>query len=122
MACSAALPARPGKIFSFAESGPLRYQARRGLKFSRAMSSALNHRAEAATVSRIEAQPITPGAPERLEHAAMRQTWKRLTFLHWPYDPELVRPLLPEGVELDTFDNTAWVGLVPFEIYNFPGL
>jgi uncharacterized protein YqjF (DUF2071 family) len=86
------------------------------------MSSALNHRAEAATGNRIEARPITPCAPERLERAAMRQTWKRLTFLHWPFDPALVRPLLPEGLELDTFDNAAWVGLVPFEIYNFPGL
>jgi uncharacterized protein YqjF (DUF2071 family) len=33
-----------------------------------------------------------------------------------------LRPLLPKGLELDTFDNAAWVGLVPFEIYNFPGL
>jgi uncharacterized protein YqjF (DUF2071 family) len=86
------------------------------------MFSALNHRAEAATASRIEAQPITPCAPERLEHPSMRQTWKRLTFLHWPFDPPLIRPLLPKGLELDTFDNAAWVGLVPFEIYNFPGL
>jgi len=23
---------------------------------------------------------------------------------------------------LDTFDNTAWIGLVPFEIYDFPGI
>jgi uncharacterized protein len=72
------------------------------------MFSALNHRAEAATVSPIDARPITPRAPERLKHAAMRQTWKRLTFLHWPFDPALVRPLLPEGLELDTFDNAAW--------------
>jgi len=82
----------------------------------------LNHRAEAVTASRIEAQPITPWAPECLDHAAMRQTWKRLTFLHWHFDAALVRPLLPKGLELDTFDNAAWVGLVPFEIYNFPGL
>ncbi len=52
----------------------------------------------------------------------MRQTWKRLTFLHWPYDPALVRPLVPKGLELDTFDNAAWIGLVPFEIYNVPGI
>jgi uncharacterized protein len=52
----------------------------------------------------------------------MSQTWKRLTFLHWPYDPELVRPLVPKGLELDTFDSVAWIGLVPFEIYNLPGL
>jgi len=82
----------------------------------------LNHRAEAATASRIEAQPITPWAPQRIGRAAIRQTWKRLTFLHWPYEPTLVRPLLPRGLELDTFDNAAWIGLVPFEIHNSPGL
>jgi uncharacterized protein YqjF (DUF2071 family) len=52
----------------------------------------------------------------------MRQTWRRLTFLHWPYAPDLIRPLIPEGLRLDTFDNDAWVGLVPFEIYDFPGI
>ncbi len=52
----------------------------------------------------------------------MQQTWKCLTFLHWPYDPTWVRPLLPSGLELDTFDNAAWIGLVPFEIHNFPGI
>ncbi len=86
------------------------------------MCCALNHRAEAATASRIEPQPITPWAPQRVERAAMQQTWKRLTFLHWRYDPALVRPLLPSGLELDTFDNAAWIGLVPFEIHNVPGI
>ena len=52
----------------------------------------------------------------------MRQTWRRLTFLHWPYAPHLVRPFIPTGLELDTFDEAAWVGLVPFEIYDFPGI
>ena len=52
----------------------------------------------------------------------MQQTWKRLTFLHWPYEPALVQPLLPRGLELDTFNNAAWIGLVPFEIHNFPGI
>jgi uncharacterized protein YqjF (DUF2071 family) len=52
----------------------------------------------------------------------MNQTWRRLTFLHWPYAPHLIRPLLPAELELDTFDNAAWVGLVPFEIYDCPGI
>jgi uncharacterized protein len=92
------------------------------LKFTLAMSCALNPRAEAATASRIEPQPIAPWAPQRVERAAMQQTWKRLTFLHWRYDPAVVRPLLPGGLELDTFDDAAWIGLVPFEIYNVPGI
>jgi len=52
----------------------------------------------------------------------MRQTWRQLTFLHWPYPPDAVRPLLPAGLRLDTFANTAWVGLIPFEIHNLTGL
>lgn len=46
----------------------------------------------------------------------MRQTWRRLTFLHWRYRPAIVQRLLPAGLDLDVFDEHAWVGLVPFEI------
>jgi uncharacterized protein len=52
----------------------------------------------------------------------LRQSWRRLTFLHWPYTPDLIRPFIPEALELDTFDQAAWVGLVPFEIYGTPGV
>lgn len=54
--------------------------------------------------------------------AAMRQTWRRLTFLHWRYPAATVRPLLPPGLELDVFEDGAWVGLVPFEIHNLAGV
>ena len=46
----------------------------------------------------------------------MRQTWSDLTFLHWPYDASLVRPLVPKELDLDLYDGKAWVGLVPFRI------
>jgi len=52
----------------------------------------------------------------------MRQTWRRLTFLHWPCAADRIRRLIPPGLDLDTFDNTAWIGLVPFEIYGTPGI
>ncbi|EQD83749.1 YqjF family protein [Saccharopolyspora erythraea] len=35
-----------------------------------------------------------------------------VTFLHWPYDPERIRPLLPAGTEPDVFDGRAWIGVV----------
>jgi uncharacterized protein YqjF (DUF2071 family) len=44
----------------------------------------------------------------------MYQDWRILTFLHWRYPPEIVQELLPAGLEVDTFDGDAWVGLVPF--------
>jgi len=44
----------------------------------------------------------------------MEQTWERLTFLHWPFDPAIVQTHLPEGLRVETFDGVAWVALVPF--------
>jgi uncharacterized protein YqjF (DUF2071 family) len=44
----------------------------------------------------------------------MVHSWDELTFLHWRYQPELVQRLLPDGLSVETFDGSAWVGLVPF--------
>ena len=44
----------------------------------------------------------------------MIHRWDLLSFLHWGYDPEVVQALLPPGLVVDTFDDRAWVGLVPF--------
>lgn len=44
----------------------------------------------------------------------MRPKWLHLLFLHWAYDAEAVQKLLPAGLEVDTFDGHAYVGLVPF--------
>lgn len=44
----------------------------------------------------------------------MLQKWRDLTFLHFPVQPEVVQRTLPAGLEVDTFDGQAWIGLVPF--------
>ncbi len=46
----------------------------------------------------------------------MAQTWHNLLFAHWPVAPELLRPHLPPGLTLDTFDGQAWVGLILFRL------
>jgi uncharacterized protein YqjF (DUF2071 family) len=46
----------------------------------------------------------------------MLQRWDQLTFLHWRYEPAVVQRLLPEGLTAETFDSSAWVGLVPFRM------
>lgn len=46
----------------------------------------------------------------------MYQTWKKLLFLHWPMPPERLRPLIPEGLEIETWQGMAWVGVTPFTI------
>jgi uncharacterized protein len=46
----------------------------------------------------------------------MFQAWNRLTFLHWPYPPEVIRRLIPPSLDLDTFAGAAWIGLTPFTV------
>jgi uncharacterized protein YqjF (DUF2071 family) len=45
-----------------------------------------------------------------------RQSWQDLLLAHWPIDTASLRPLVPSSLQLDEFDGTAWVGLVPFRI------
>jgi len=52
--------------------------------------------------------------PER--NWLMRQTWKNLLFLHYPISPEKLREKIPSGLPIDTFDGSAWIGVVPFDM------
>ena len=49
---------------------------------------------------------------------AMTMSWCDLLFAHWPIDRAVLRELVPQGLELDTFDGRAWVGVVPFRMAN----
>jgi hypothetical protein len=44
----------------------------------------------------------------------MTQRWNDLLFAHWPVPATSIRSLVPEELKLDTFDGSAWVGVVPF--------
>jgi uncharacterized protein len=46
----------------------------------------------------------------------MHQRWNNLLFLHWPIDPLLLRPLIPDDLAIDTFEGTAWIGITPFHL------
>lgn len=46
----------------------------------------------------------------------MLHTWKRLLFLHWRVDPGCVQARLPAGLTVETYDGSAWMGIVPFEM------
>lgn len=39
-----------------------------------------------------------------------------MSFLHFSCDPSEIRPLIPKGLDVDTFEGRAWVGLVPFHM------
>lgn len=59
---------------------------------------------------------ISSWPPERIVSRTMRQRWSDLAFLHWAFPPEAVQRLLPDELRVDLFDDTAWVGIVPFRL------
>ena len=46
----------------------------------------------------------------------MKQTWHDLLFAHWPLPAEILRPLVPSQLTLDTFDSQAWLAVTPFRM------
>ena len=67
---------------------------------------------QAATLDRTEHRPW----PLPDGRWVMGQTWDDLLFAHWPVDAEALRAHLPEGLELDTWEGDAWVGITPFVV------
>ncbi len=46
----------------------------------------------------------------------MRMVWHDLLFANWPVKAEVLRPLIPPALEVDTFDGEAWISIVPFRM------
>ena len=46
----------------------------------------------------------------------MQQTWNDLLFAHWPVTLEVLRPLVPSQLQLDTYDGKCWVAITPFHM------
>jgi uncharacterized protein YqjF (DUF2071 family) len=45
-----------------------------------------------------------------------RMSWHEMLFMHWPVNECHLKSLLPAGVELESFDGQAWIGIVPFRM------
>jgi uncharacterized protein YqjF (DUF2071 family) len=45
-----------------------------------------------------------------------RQSWCDLLFAHWPVRAGMLRGVVPDALELQEFDGTAWLGVVPFRM------
>lgn len=58
----------------------------------------------------------SPDPPRRVSQPMIFQAWRDVAFLHWPFDPEVVRPLIPSAFDVDTFRGKAWVSLISFSI------
>jgi len=65
--------------------------------------------------------------PTDLDRAALRhrpegrpvihQVWGKLLFMHWRVEEDLLRPLVPDGLEIDTHDGSAWIAVTPFTMW-----
>jgi uncharacterized protein YqjF (DUF2071 family) len=42
--------------------------------------------------------------------------WTDLLFMHWRVSEVQLRPLVPASLPIDTFDGSAWVAVVPFQM------
>ena len=73
--------------------------------------SAASHRTLPSPESRLAQSEATRG-----RSPVMFQRWSELLFLHWTTDPEVVQSTLPRGLYVDTFEERAWIGLVPFRM------
>lgn len=45
-------------------------------------------------------------------------TWRDGLFVHWPVDPAAVRPQVPDELSLETYDDDAWISVLPFVLTN----
>ena len=48
----------------------------------------------------------------------MHQRWEELLFLHWAFEPQIIAKVLPPNLRVDTFEDKAWLGIVPFSMRN----
>src|SRR6267143_1680494 len=46
----------------------------------------------------------------------MAQSWHDLLFAHWQVDAAALRPFLPSQLQIDTFEGSAWLAVVPFRM------
>lgn len=51
----------------------------------------------------------------------MAQTWEHLLFAHWEVDPVRLARLIPSGLEVDLWQDRAWVGILPFRMTDVHG-
>jgi uncharacterized protein YqjF (DUF2071 family) len=44
----------------------------------------------------------------------LTERWNDLLFAHWPVPAPSLAPLIPEGLQVDSFQGWAWLGVMPF--------
>jgi hypothetical protein len=46
----------------------------------------------------------------------MRQSWRDVLFMHWPMPAAVLRRMVPEPLEVETFAGEAWISISPFVV------
>ncbi|WP_285396000.1 DUF2071 domain-containing protein [Lysinibacillus sp. fls2-241-R2A-57] len=46
----------------------------------------------------------------------MTQIWQDVLFLHWPISPSEIEPYIPQELQLDLYNNKAWLSVVLFKV------
>jgi uncharacterized protein YqjF (DUF2071 family) len=64
----------------------------------------------------VAVEPVSVLALRPVQRSLLVQGWHDLAFLHWPAEPEVIRPFLPEGTRPDTLDGVTYVGLIGFRM------
>lgn len=60
----------------------------------------------------MDDQTVTP----RAFPARVRMSWEDLAFFHWRLPADSLRSRVPDWLEIDEFDGSAWLGVVPFRM------
>lgn len=63
------------------------------------------------TIDRLSIRERPAGWP------IMHQTWGNLLFIHWRIDQNVLRTLVPKQLDIDVFDGSAWIGVIPFTMW-----
>ncbi|WP_028393328.1 YqjF family protein [Bacillus cihuensis] len=51
----------------------------------------------------------------------LSQVWEDLLFIHYPMDPNVLRNYVPLELELDVYQNRAWITIIPFRVTKMKG-
>ncbi|MFB4320888.1 YqjF family protein [Paenibacillus lautus] len=46
----------------------------------------------------------------------MKQGWNDVLCAHWPVSENVLRPLIPDGLELEKHNGSAWLTVIPFRL------
>jgi uncharacterized protein YqjF (DUF2071 family) len=67
---------------------------------------------------RLEAERLPPAGhrpwPPPATPWVLAQRWESILFAHWAVPAERLRPRIPDGLDVDEIEGTAWVGVTPF--------